>query len=160
MKSFNETNNNAKIPLKIDSVNFLAKKPKENKCRIIEVKLNDSQLMTNDTDLFIYGKWKCDETGYYNINSQCCVNPEVITDVKMFQFGFCDETQEEFSQAANSHCLNTKISELLCYTFTTAKKLEKDKMYISWMKITTATTENLEQLNYVKEFSRLTLIKL
>ena len=142
-----------------ETINFLARRPVvRNVSRIEEIRLNDSEKLKDDGELFVYGKFTVDETGYYNINNQCCVRPENKMEIKTFQYGVCDKEQKEFSKSCNSYQLNTVIDDVLCYNYTTFKHLEKDKEYIVWMLATSKTT--LCNLTYVNDFSHLILIKI
>ena len=159
MKSFANTGN-PKLNSTQTTVNaIIAKKQPVVINRIVEMKLNPTCKLNDESDLFVYATFDVKESGYYNISNQVCVEPSVEhLNVGMIQFGICDEEKKEFNKAVNSNALNTEVCDMLCYNFQTFKYLTADKKYICWLNVT--SSDNVNNFQYLDEYSHLILIKI
>lgn len=143
---------------RIPTISIIQKR-QEKQNRIIEIELNDSDILKYATDVYTYCEFTVNESGYYNINNQCCIQPIDNNHIDIMQFGICDIEMAEFGKCINSKALKLDIlvDELLSENLTTFKFLKQDKKYMAWINI---VSEDNDKIKYIKEYSHLFLIKL
>ena len=140
-------------------VTAIIQKKKERKSRLVKINLDENKKLNYVTDVCKYCEFSVDESGYYNINNQCCIKALSDNHVEIMQFGICDRDLSEFGQCINSKVLKVDVSKdnIICENLTTFKYLEENKKYIVWLNV--VSDENLK-MEYIKEYSHLVLIKL
>ena len=156
IKSFNNQGLNKLEPS--SKLNLIInRKPSNEKSRLMEIELKETQKLTNE--VLVFAEIKVEQSGFYHISNQLSIKCNKQTQADVLQFGVCDKAFADFGRCFNSVMLRSSVDEgdNLTNNLSSITYLEADTEYIGWLNFQSVDNASFE---FSKDYSNIKLIKL
>ena len=156
IKSFNNQGLNKLEPS--SKLNLIInRKPSNEKNRLIEIELKETQKLTND--VLVYADIKVENSGFYHISNQLAIKCNKQTQADVLQFGVCDKAFADFSKCFNSLMIRSSVDEgdNITNNLSSITYLEADTEYIGWLNFQSADNASFD---FSSNLSNIKCIKL
>ena len=136
---------------------IINRKPSNEKNRLIEIELKETQKLTND--VLVYADIHVEQSGFYHISNQLAIKCNKQTQADVLQFGVCDKAFADFSKCFNSLMLRSSVDEgdNLTNNLSSITYLDSEIEYIGWLNFQSVDNASFE---FSKDYSNIKCIKL